>query len=45
MNFKGINVGPWLKRIIEKNPDVVLLTEVMNFTDPEKVTALEEWLK
>lgn len=43
-SLQGVDIGPWLKRIVAKNPGVALLVEVMDYSDVEKIAALERWL-
>src|SRR5260370_4970633 len=42
----GFDIGPWIKRIVQKNPDVVLLVEVMDpkWSQEDKLSSLETWL-
>ena len=45
-SLHGFNVGPWIKRIVSKHPDVVILVEtgVPQYTVEDKLQALRTWL-
>lgn len=42
--LSGFDIGPWLRRIIDKNPDVILLVETSEFSVEAKIAALHGWL-
>jgi hypothetical protein len=43
--LSGFDIGPWLKRIVSRNPGVILLCETMDHPVADKVSALKRWLE
>lgn len=44
-SLTGLDIGPWVKRLVQRHPDVVLLVEVMGgYSVTGRAAALEAWL-
>jgi hypothetical protein len=45
--LEGYDIGPWVKRLVEMHPDIVLIVEIMDpkRTHEEKLATLDMWLR